>query len=163
MRLKQFLFRENHEKDKNSEFCVYSGVFTYIPMATISPSCDSFVHIILCFLLLFSLQVVSNSLWPHGLQPTRLLCPWDSPGENAGVGCHFLLKGISLIQGSNWLLLHWQADFLLLSHQESPISCLPIWDKPPSLTCNSPFNISHHGDLLYSKELDLDLQSTSAT
>ena len=29
-----------------------------------------------------------------GLQPTRLLCPWDSPGKNTGVGCHFLLQGI---------------------------------------------------------------------
>ena len=28
----------------------------------------------------------------HGLQPTRLLHPWDSPGENTGVGCHFLLQ-----------------------------------------------------------------------
>ena len=30
---------------------------------------------------------------PHGLQPTRLLCPWDSPGKSTGVGCHFLLQG----------------------------------------------------------------------
>ena len=29
---------------------------------------------------------------PHGLQPTRLLCPWDSPGKNTGVGSHFLLQ-----------------------------------------------------------------------
>ena len=36
--------------------------------------------------------VVSDSLWPHGLQPTRLLCPWNSPGKNMGVGCHFLLQ-----------------------------------------------------------------------
>ena len=35
-------------------------------------------------------SVVSDSLQPHGLQPTRLLCPWDSPGKNTGVGCHFL-------------------------------------------------------------------------
>jgi len=34
---------------------------------------------------------MSNSVRPHGLQPTRLLCPWDSPGKNTGVGCHFLL------------------------------------------------------------------------
>ena len=31
-------------------------------------------------------------LRPHGLQPSRLLCPWDSPGKNTGVGCHFLLQ-----------------------------------------------------------------------
>ena len=37
-------------------------------------------------------SVVSNSVRPHGLQPTRLLCPWDSPGKNPGVGCHFLLQ-----------------------------------------------------------------------
>ena len=30
---------------------------------------------------------------PHGLWPTRLLCPWDFPGKNTGVGCHFLLQG----------------------------------------------------------------------
>ena len=30
------------------------------------------------------------TLWPHGLQPTRLLCPWDFPGKSTGVGCHFL-------------------------------------------------------------------------
>ena len=29
---------------------------------------------------------------PHGLQPTRLLCPWNAPGKNTGVGCHFLLQ-----------------------------------------------------------------------
>ena len=29
----------------------------------------------------------------HGLEPTRLLCPWDSPGKNTGVGCHALLQG----------------------------------------------------------------------
>ena len=35
------------------------------------------------------------------LQPARLLCPWDSPGKNIGVGCHALLRGIFLTQGSN--------------------------------------------------------------
>ena len=32
------------------------------------------------------------TLWPRGLQPARLLCPWNSPGKNTGVGCHFLLQ-----------------------------------------------------------------------
>ena len=40
-------------------------------------------------------SVVSNSVRPHGLQPTRLLCPWDSPDKNTGVGCHFLLQNNS--------------------------------------------------------------------
>ena len=34
---------------------------------------------------------LSDSLRPHGLQPARLLCPWDSPGKNTGVGCYFLM------------------------------------------------------------------------
>ena len=58
---------------------------------------------------MFSCLVVSDSLGPHGLQPTRLLCPWNSPGKNTGVGSHFLLPGIFLIQGSNLHLLPWQA------------------------------------------------------
>ena len=41
-----------------------------------------------------SCSIVSNSLWPHGLQPARLLCPWKSSGKNIGVGCHSLLQGI---------------------------------------------------------------------
>ena len=35
---------------------------------------------------------MSNSVWPHRQQHTRLPCPWDSPGKNTGVGCHFLLQ-----------------------------------------------------------------------
>ena len=38
-----------------------------------------------------SLQSWSDSVRPHRRQPTRLPCPWDSPGKNTGVGCHFLL------------------------------------------------------------------------
>ena len=66
-------------------------------------------------------------LWPHGLYPTRLLCPWDFPGKNTGVGCHFLLQGIFLIQGSNlpllccrWILHHWatrEGPFYILTHK----------------------------------------------
>ena len=37
-------------------------------------------------------SVVSDSVRPHRRQPTRLPCPWDSPGKNTGVGCHFLLQ-----------------------------------------------------------------------
>ena len=54
----------------------------------------------------------------YGLKPTRLLCPWDSAGKNTGVGCHALLQGIFLSQGSNpqlFCLLHWQAGSLLLA------------------------------------------------
>ena len=39
---------------------------------------------------------MSDSVRPHRGQPTRLLCPWDSPGKNTGVGCHFLLQCIKV-------------------------------------------------------------------
>ena len=39
---------------------------------------------------------MSYSVRPHRRQPTRLLCPWDSPGKNTGVGCHFLLQCIKV-------------------------------------------------------------------
>ena len=45
------------------------------------------------WLVKWSRSVMSDSLRPHGLQPTRLLPPWDSPGKSTGVGCHFLLQG----------------------------------------------------------------------
>ena len=50
---------------------------------------------------------------------SRLPCPWDFPGKNTGVGCHFLLQGIFPTQGWNPHLLHWQVDSLPLSHQGS--------------------------------------------
>ena len=59
-------------------------------------------------------------LRPHGLKPTRLLCPWNFPGKNMGVGCHFLLQGVLLTHGLNLCLLHWQAASLSLSQQGRP-------------------------------------------
>ena len=56
-------------------------------------------------------------LLPHGQQPSRLLCPWDSPDKNTGVSGHFLLQGIFPTQGLNsplFSLLHWQAGALPL-------------------------------------------------
>ena len=52
-------------------------------------------------LLLFSHQATSDSSQPHGLQPTRLLCPWDLPGKCTGVGCHCLLR-LSILAHPKW-------------------------------------------------------------
>ena len=53
-------------------------------------------------------------LRPHGLYPTWVFCPWDFPGKNTGVSCHFLLRGIFLTQDRAWvscigrgILYHW--------------------------------------------------------
>ena len=55
----------------------------------------------------------------HGLWPARLLCPWDSPGKNTGVGCQFLPQGIFPTQGSNLGLLHCRQILYRLSHHVS--------------------------------------------
>ena len=65
-----------------------------------------------------------NSLQSYGLEPTRLLCPWDSPGKNTGVGCHGLFQVIFLTQGLNLHLLwtlQWQAGSLPLALHRKPM------------------------------------------
>ena len=61
-----------------------------------------------------SRSVMSDSLWPPGLQPTRLLCPWDFPGKSTRVGCHCLLHQYALTaanEETGWL---WQDEPKLL-------------------------------------------------
>ena len=58
----------------------------------LSEKCESISHL-----------VVSDSLWPHGLYPARLLCPWNSPGKNTRVSSHSLLHGIGAFRKMwNW-------------------------------------------------------------
>ena len=56
-------------------------------------------------------------LWPHGLKPARLLCPWDFPDKNNGVACHFLLQGIFLTQELNPGFLHCRQILYRLSYK----------------------------------------------
>ena len=71
-------------------------------------------------------SVISDSLQPHGLWPTRLLCPWDSPDKNTGVDCHALFQGLFLIQG---LKLH--TTTTTKSLQPCPTLCNPTDGSPP--------------------------------
>ena len=67
-----------------SEFCFHHhGVF---PLCVFPYKDHIRFNVCVC-----ACSVVFNSLWPHGLWLIRLLCPWDFPGKNSGVGCHFLL------------------------------------------------------------------------
>ena len=72
-------------------FLAFDLVYIYVVI------CDSALWVCVYTCMLYS--VMSDSLWPHRLWPTRLLCPWDFPGKNTGVGCHFLLQGIFLTKG----------------------------------------------------------------
>ena len=64
-------------------------------------------------------SIMSDSFGPHGLQPARLLWPWDSPGKNTGVGFHFFLQGIFPTQGSNPGVPRCRQILYHLSHQGS--------------------------------------------
>ena len=71
------------------------------------------------YCVVFTSSVVSNSLWLHGLWPTRFLSPWNFSGKKTGACCHFLLQGIFLNQESNLCLLGLlclQIDSLPLHH-----------------------------------------------
>ena len=75
------------------------------------------------------LLALSDSLWPHELQPPRLLCPWDFPGKNTGVRSHALLQRIFPTQGSNPGFLHCRQILYHLSHQEAEKEAMNFyWD-----------------------------------
>ena len=74
---------------------VLSHVWLFVTPWTCQASL-SITNIHLLLLLLLSRSVVSDSVQPHRLQPTRLPHPWDSPGKNTGMGCHVLLQCIKV-------------------------------------------------------------------
>ena len=85
-----------------------------------------------------SCSVVSNSLWPHGLWPARLLCSWDSSGKNTGVSSHSIFQGLFPIQGSNPGLPPCRQILYQLSHKGSsrmlkwvadPFSRASFWSR----------------------------------
>ena len=85
--------------------------------------------------------VMSCPLQSHGLQPTRLLCPWDSPGKNTGVDCHFLFQGIFSTQGSiagllhcRQILYHWATREALLSMNLKNKNAI-VPQRPPKAYC----------------------------
>ena len=61
---------------------------------------------------------MSNSSRPHGLQPTRLLCPWDFPGKRTGVGCHCLLHH-----------LLWSTSNKTYEHTSSLVHVKHVWKQ----------------------------------
>ena len=70
---------------------------------------------------LFICEVMSNSFCDTmDYSHSKLLCPWDFSGKSTGVGCHFLLQGIFLTQGSDLCLLHCRVKSLPLSLLGSP-------------------------------------------
>ena len=92
----------------------------FLSLDSFPPFIHCAVSAVLCSVAQFSRVRLCDS----GLQPTRPLCPWNFPGKNTGVGCHFLLQGIFQTQGLNPCPLHlllWQVDSLPLHHLGSPL------------------------------------------
>ena len=76
-------------------------------------------------------KLLSCSLQPHGPQPSRLLCPWDFPGKNTGVGCPALLWGSSQPRDQTWvfctgrrILYHWHHLWRVLGYPGNPKSLI---------------------------------------
>ena len=79
---------------------------------------------------------MSDSSRPHELQPTRLLCRWDSPGQSTAVGCHGLLQGTFPTHGSNPGLLHWQTGSLPLAPPGKPnMYQIPLQNTQHACSC----------------------------
>ena len=96
-------------------------------------------------------SVVSNSVRRCGLQPAKLLCPWDSLGKSTKVGCRALLQRIFPTQGSNPGLQHCRQS-LYLSHQGSPFQLLQ----------QSPSQDIHTGGVFYQRFKSLRPWPTSS-
>ena len=71
---------------------------------------------------------MSDSVWPRWQQPTRLLHPWDSPGKNTGVGCHFLLQWLNTAAAAAAKSL--QSCPTLRPHRRQPTRLPHPWDSP---------------------------------
>ena len=103
--------------------CVYTYICTYIHIYVHIYTC---IHIYIyierlyecvCVCVCQVTSVMSDSLWPQGLYPARLLCSWDSPGKNTGEGSQALLQGIFPTQGLNLCLLRLLHCRWILYHQ----------------------------------------------
>ena len=104
------MLRLNTCCDLTSQSWESTDYVVYLRARPISPVCnESFIwHHEVAGQSSVCVCVLSRALLFATLQPSRLLCPWNFSGKNTGAGCHFLLQGIFLIQGSNPRLLHWR-------------------------------------------------------
>ena len=84
--------------------------------------------------------VMSDSLWPHRLKPSRLLCPCNSAGKNKAVCGHLLLQWIFPTQGLKLGLLHSRWILYHLSHHRSPWVLVKLW-KYQCFSCWSTLKI----------------------
>ena len=92
----------------------------------------------------WSVADLSESLWPSGLWPARVLCPWDFPSKDTGVDYHFLLQRIFPTQGLNpdpllgrWVLYHWTTRGAQSLLEQPPNQANRLVTHLFSVPCNS--------------------------
>ena len=121
-------FQFSHILANIYRFLFIGGFFLFLRVAILMGvrCCLTVVLICISLMITTSIQwsVVSDSLWFPGLQLTRLLCPWDFPGKNTGVGCHFLLQGTFPTQGLNLHLMHCRWILYHMSYTEKIFMCI---------------------------------------
>ena len=101
------------------------GLFEVVPQSSLRGSLSS--H-----------EVKWKSLSHVRLFVARLLCPWNSPGKNTGVCCHFLLQGIFLTQGSNLSSCTVGRSFTIWAMREVPLKLYPSVSPPTKLKFAAP-------------------------
>ena len=108
--------------------CIYiRDIFTYHNWARVRVPTGIYQAYASCLLVA---KLCPTLLQPNGLQPTRLLCPWDFPGKNTGVSCHFLLQCMK-VKMKVKSLIYVQ---LLATHGLQPTRLLCPWDFPGKST-----------------------------
>ena len=124
-----------------------------------------------------SCSILTDSLWPHGL-----CSPWNSLGQNTGVGSLSLLQGIFPIQGSNPAFPHCRQILYQLSHKGSPLKlvttvnlglgrekgwvlgrCGTKWNGDFVLSISFVSNFLNHIDVFYLSQKNLNLNSCAAS
>ena len=114
----------------------------------------------------WSRSVMSDSSGPHGLQPTRLLRPWDFPGKNTGMGCHCLLRLMWEAASIVAFLLTFVPSWKGKSSRDHTQEALPsydslkikwrkhlwLWETISHVICRVPNNRKTHGPLFKNYE-----------
>ena len=125
----RIIIPQKFSRDWPSKQLVVANSIAYLCMA-LCPACFVLLSLLLlkrCYCCCSVAKSCPTLCSPMDWYLARLLCPWDIPGQNSGVGCHCLLHGIFPSQGSNWhllCLLHWQVCSLPLAAPGKPIRAL---------------------------------------
>ena len=120
--------------DKNKNYCISIFLWYHIIIGNISTyqrSECSLSNYFVFIILLNTKWSESHSIVSDSLSPHELYSPWNSPGQNTGVGSLSLLQGIFPTQGSNPGLRHCRQILPQLSHKGSPqykiMVCVTLW------------------------------------